>query len=80
MEDLEKKKKSMKDFAWFLPTSIFKLKYIEWKFSLVTVSGEMVFNKSPKLEPQQQNNQQKPFHTNKIKFIQRAESVKQREA
>lgn len=76
MEDLEKNKKSMKDFDCFLPTSIFKLKYIEWKFSLVTVSGEMVINKSSKLEQQQQNNQQKPFHTNKIKSIQGAGSVK----
>lgn len=48
------KMKIVKYFAWLLPTSICKLKYREWKFSLVTVSGEIVFNKAPKPEQQQQ--------------------------
>jgi len=43
----------MKYFALLLSTSIFKLKYIEGRLSLVTASGEIVFNKSPKPEQQQ---------------------------
>lgn len=52
MEDLEKKTKIMKYSAWFLPISVFKLQCIGWKFSLVAVSGEIVCNKSSKLEKQ----------------------------
>lgn len=52
MEDLEKKTKIMKYPAWFLPINIFKLEYIEWKFPLVAVSGEIVCNKSSKLGKQ----------------------------